>query len=188
MMPEETDLLRAEKQRLRREVRRAAAALPDDYRAEASRRIAEQVLAMEAYRKARVVMAYASLPEEPDTRAIIEDAAGAGKTVLLPRCVSPERMIALPFTGWNDLVPGWLNIPEPAVPAEGTEIPVPELILVPCVSASPDGRRLGHGAGYYDRFLAGLRAETVCLCFRKLAREDIPVGAADRRMDRVITD
>lgn len=187
MAPEEADLLR-EKQRLRREIRAAAAALPESYRAEASRRIAEQVLALEAYRKARVVMAYMSLPEEPDTRGLIGDAVGAGKTVLLPRCVSPDRMIALPFTGWDRLEAGWLNIREPVIPAEGTEIPAPELILVPCVSAAADGRRLGHGAGYYDRFLAGQAAETVCLCFRRLMREDVPAGPLDRRMDRVITD
>ena len=188
MVPEEADLLRSEKQRLRREIRAAAAALPADYRREASRRIAEQVLALAVYQTAKVVMMYASLPEEPDTRMIIEDAVGAGKTVLLPRCVGPERMIALPFAGWENLEHGWLDIREPVMPAEGTAIPVPELILVPCVSASPDGRRLGHGAGYYDRFLAGQRAETVCLCFRRLARENIPVGATDRRMDRVIMD
>lgn len=188
MMPEKADQLRKEKQRFRREIRTAAAALPAEYRSAASRRIAEQVLALEEYRKARVVMMYASLPEEPDTHAIIEDAVCAGKTVLLPRCVSPERMIALPFAGWEDLQHGWLNILEPVMPAEGTEIPAPELILVPCVSASSDGRRLGHGAGYYDRFLAGQRAETVCLCFRRLVREKIPVGTTDRRMDRVIMD
>ena len=188
MVPEKADQLRKEKQRLRREIRMAAASLPEDYRAEASHRIAEQILSLEAYRKARVVMMFASLPEEPDTRLLIEDAVRAGKTVLLPRCVSPERMIALPFTGWEDMERGWMNIAEPKIPAEGADIPEPELILAPCVSASPDGRRLGHGAGYYDRFLAGRTAETVCLCFRKLMRENIPAGPSDRRMDRVITD
>ena len=103
MVPEEADLLQKEKQRLRREIRTAAEALPEEYRAAASWRIAEQVLALESYRKARVVMMYMSLPEEPDTRLLIGDAVRTGKTVLLPRCVSPERMIALPFTGWENL-------------------------------------------------------------------------------------
>ena len=186
MTREETEL-RQEKKRLRRELRETAA-LTEDYRAWASGRITEQVTALEAFRNARVVMAYASLPEEPDTREMIRAAVRAGKTVLLPRCVSPERMEALPFTGWEDLEPGWLDIPEPPVPPEGTEIPEPDLILVPCVTASSDGRRLGHGAGYYDRFLAGRKAETVCLCFRRRMREDIPAGPLDRRMDRVISD
>ncbi len=188
MTPEETELLRQEKQCLRREIRNAASALPEDYRTWASGCIAEQVTALETYRKARVVMAFMSLPSEPDTREIIQDAIRKGKTVLLPRCVSPERMTALPFTGWEDLESGWLGIREPKIPEADIRIPEPELILVPCVSASPDGRRLGHGAGYYDRFLAGRKAETVCLCFRRLMRKDIPAGPADRRVDRVITE
>ena len=180
--------LREQKKRLRREIRDAAAGLTADYREEASSRIAEQVLALEAWRNARVVMAYASLPTEPDTRLLIQRAVQEGKTVLLPRCVSPERMVALPFSGWENLEPGWLNIQEPRIPDTGEEIPEPDLILVPCVTASPDGRRLGHGAGYYDRFLEGRNAHAVCLCFRKLMREEIPVGPTDRRPDRVITD
>ena len=188
MIPGEADSLQREKQRLRREIRTAASSLTEEYRAEASRRITAQVLALEVYRKARVVMVFVSLPEEPDTREIIRDAVRAGKTVLLPRCVDKKRMVALPFAGWESLVPGWMDIPEPREPAEGTEVPDPELILAPCVTVSPDGRRLGHGAGYYDRFLAGREAKTVCLCYRQLTREDVPTGPLDRRMDQVITD
>ena len=186
-MPEETDL-RREKQRLRGEVRQAAAALPQDYRSEASRKITEQVLALEAYRNARVVMAYVSLPGEPDTHEILADAHRAGKAVLLPRCVSPERMEAQLFTGWEDLLPGSRGIPEPRIRKADGETPEPDLILVPCITASSDGKRLGHGAGYYDRFLAGKTTETVCLCFRQLIREEIPTGPLDQRMSRVITD
>ena len=180
--------LRERKNRLRREIRETAAALTAEYRTEASRRITEQVLALESWRTARVVMAYASLPTEPDTRRIIQEAVREGKTVLLPRCVSPVSMTAFPFTGWENLEPGWLGISEPRVPVEETAVPEPDLILVPCVTASPDGRRLGHGAGYYDRFLENRSGKTVCLCFRKLMRKDIPTGSKDRLIGQVITD
>ena len=188
MAPDIGQELRERKDRLRREIRDDAAALTAGYRTEASARIVEQVLALEAWRKARVIMAYASLPTEPDTRMLIQAAVRDGKTMLLPRCVSPERMLALPFTGWEDLEPGWLGIQEPRIPEDGTEIPEPDLILIPCVAASPDGWRLGHGAGYYDRFLETRKAETVCLCYRRLIREKIPAGPLDRRVNRVITD
>ena len=180
--------LQERKRWLRREIRGKSDALTAAYREEASRRIAEQVLAAECFRRARVIMAYASLPNEPDTRGMIREAIREGKTVLLPRCVSPEEMVALPFDGWEDLEPGYLGVMEPRFPAEGLEIPEPELILVPCMAASRDGRRLGHGAGYYDRFLEKRKAETLCLCFRELIRDDIPAGPLDRRVDRVITD
>ena len=57
--------------------------------------------------------------------------------------------------------------------------------------ATSDGTFSGFGLytdGYYDRFLAGQSAETVCLCFRRLMREKIPCGPLDRRMGRVISD
>lgn len=187
MRSEETERIQA-KRRMRQEVREAAAALPEDYRAEASRRIAEQVLALDAWRKAKVVMAYASLPTEPDTRRIIDEAVAAGKTVLLPLCVSPKEMVALPFQGWDALEPGYLGVQEPRLSETKVVVPEPELILAPCMAAAADGRRLGHGRGYYDRFLAEHRAESICLCFRRLMRDDIPEGETDWRTDRVISD
>ena len=64
----------------------------------------------------------------------------------------------------------------------------PELILVPCVAAAPHGVRLGHGAGYYDRFLAEHTGTTVCLCFRALLRGDLPAEGTDIITDLVISD
>ena len=66
--------------------------------------------------------------------------------------------------------------------------PEPDLILVPCVAAAPNGVRLGHGAGYYDRFLAEHPAQTVCLCFRRLLRADLPADVTDILTDMVLTD
>lgn len=180
--------VRAEKERLRRETGAVSAALPEDYLRAACARITEKVLALPQYKAARVVMAYVSQPREPDTKAIIRDALEAGKTVLLPRCYAGGRMEAYPIRNLAGLQPGKLGIPEPPEPEDGEAVPKPDLVLVPCVAASPNGMRLGHGAGYYDRFLASCRAETVCLCFGRLLRPDIPAGPADVRTGLVVTE
>ena len=64
------------------------------------------------------------------------------------------------------------------------------LILVPGLAFTRDGRRLGRGGGFYDRYLAGLSAPTVKLgvCFHGQLRETLPEEAHDQRVDAVATE
>ena len=179
---------KAEKRRIRQEVRQIARSLGTEYRSEASRLITGQVLALPFWEQAQTVMAYWSMPEEPDTRILMETALREGKTLLLPRCIDAAGMEALPVKDLSEVLPGMLGIPEPPFPEDGTVIPEPDLILVPCMAASPGGIRLGHGAGYYDRFLAEHSGKTICLCFRAMLRADLPAEDTDVPMDLVITD
>ena len=179
---------RAEKQRIRQETRRISGSLTPEYRREASREITRRVLALPSWALAKTVMAYWSLPEEPDTRELMETALREGKTLLLPRCLDAARMAALPVKSLDEAKPGAMGIPEPPMPESTDGIPEPDLILVPCVAASPGGIRLGHGAGYYDRFLAEHSGETACLCFRTLLRADLPAEETDVPMNMVVTD
>ena len=105
----------------------------------------------------------------------------------VPRCWPDGRMEAVRIRDERELAPGILGIPEPPA-AEGTEVPAPDLILVPCMCATQNGIRLGHGAGYYDRFLTGQKGMTVCLCFSRLLRSDLPAEETDIPVDLVITD
>ena len=179
---------RAEKQRIRQETRRICETLTPEYRQEASREITRKVLNMPDWKYAKTVMLYWSLPEEPDTRELMETALREGKTLLLPRCLDAGRMIALPVRDLSKVKAGRMGIPEPEETGDGTAAPEPDLILVPCVAAAPRGVRLGHGAGFYDRFLAKRRGRKVCLCFRALLRADLPAEETDVPVDLVVSD
>ena len=179
---------RAEKQRIRQEIRLIARSLTPEYRQQASRIITRSILSLPAWQRARTVMAYASLPEEPDTRELMEQALREQKTLLLPRCLDASAMTAIQVRDLDSLETGEMGIPEPPLKDAGNETPEPDLILVPCMAASPGGVRLGHGAGYYDRFLAEHSGKKVCLCFRVLLRPDLPAEPTDIPMDLVVTD
>lgn len=176
------------KKALRKSITALLKLLPGSYRAAASERIADEVLASDEYRNAQRIFLYIGMPTEPDTAVIIKAALSDGKDVYVPKCITKTEMIAVRIRSTADLVPGAYGIPEPVDCSETVEPDAIDLILVPCVSASKDGKRLGHGAGYYDRFLEGNADKTLCLCFRKALCDDIPMGENDVYMHRVIFD
>ena len=182
--------LREEKRRVRRLAREKREQLSPEAQAEASRKIQEKVTSLPEYQRAGTIMAYVSMPGEPDTWEVIRDAVSRGKRVLLPRCTDREHMEAVPFTGEENLAPGRWGIPEPKpeIPAIQNPDEGPEIILIPCAAAGRDGKRLGHGAGYYDRFLREMTGMRICLCFEALLMEDLPTDVLDVNMDRVLTD
>ncbi len=180
--------LHDKKKQLRKAVTARLKALPETYRVKASARIAEQVFALPEYCAANRIFLFVSMPTEPDTLPIIRQALRDGKRVYVPKCVSRTEMLAVRIRDLNDLKPGAYGISEPQDCSETVEPNGLDLIVVPCVSAWTDGRRLGHGAGYYDRFLKGNADKTVCLCFRAAMSPDIPTDENDVRMRRVITE
>ncbi len=69
---------------------------------------------------------------------------------------------------------------------------VPALLLVPMLAFDRACRRLGYGAGFYDRTLAALRrtGATIALGLAFSAQEvdRVPVGPDDAPLDGVITE
>lgn len=73
----------------------------------------------------------------------------------------------------DDVVPTWADV-----------------VIVPGVAFTADGRRLGQGGGWYDRFLVGLRpdATTIGLAFEPQIVEDLPTEQHDVVLDCVVTE
>ena len=177
-----------DKKTLRSEIAAKRRELSPDYFSRASASIAAHVIASSLFRDAKTIFCYISLPKEPGTRDIIDSAWAAGKRVCVPKCREGHRMDALLLSSWAELSPGTMNIPEPEDSCPALAPEEIDLILVPCVSASRSGARLGHGAGYYDRFLAETGAKKLCLCFDELLRDDIIMNEHDIPMDAVVSE
>ena len=176
------------KQQLRRAFKARGAALTSEYRAAADRAIFDAVLLSEVWRKARSVFLYVSMWAEPDTRALIGAALEAGKSVYVPLCCPERVMKAVRIQSLDELRPGMRGIPEPPADGEAAEPGTLELAVVPCVTAAKDGARLGHGAGYYDRFLRLHACKTMCLCYGEMLADALPMDGHDVWMDSVVTE
>jgi 5-formyltetrahydrofolate cyclo-ligase len=170
-------------------VRRAL--LPEDVLSRGAR-IQARLLATPAYRDARTLALYASLPGEVPTDVLLSRALADGKTVAFPAV--PEAGKHLTFhavRGAADLIPrGRLHIREPAATLPLVPLSAIELFVVPGLGFGREGQRLGHGAGYYDATLKEAPKATplVGLAFQEQVLEALPTEAWDVRMTYVLTE
>ena len=171
-----------DKKAFRRAMGARKAALSESEIARRSARLAEKLFATEAYRRADALFAYISFNREVHTAPIIRRAWSDGKRVAVPKVVG-DGIRFIRIDRLDDLAPGAFGIPEPVA-----DEPIMEdetaLVLVPGLAFDAEGRRVGYGGGYYDRYLARhAHHPTVALCYDfqfvdRLEAEahDIPVG------------
>ena len=137
---------------------------------------------------AQTVLLYYGVKQEPDTRELIDELLRRGKTVALPVCLPGHKLEARIVRCLDDLKPGAYGIPEPGEGCPVAERGKIDLILVPNVCCDRQGYRLGHGAGYYDRYLAGYSGVTVALCPEQWLQEELPRDEFDLPVDLVLTE
>lgn len=173
---------------LRNEMKNRISSLSGEYIRTAGREIENRVINSEPYKNSKTLFVYVSTKAEPPTLGIIAHALKSGKTVCVPKCCGKGIMKAVKIESLSDLSEGAFGILEPKDCENTCGAESIDLALVPCVCASRDGRRLGHGGGYYDRFLEKNDTVKMCLCFEKLLCEDIQANEYDVIMDYVVTE
>lgn len=154
--------------------------MPADEVAALSAALSAHVAALLEAHGARVVASYQAMGGEPHV------ALPGAFEQLWPRCVGDTLEFA-PHAG-EAAVPGRFGIPEP----DGAAEPPGRIdaVLVPGLAFSRRGARLGQGAGFYDRALAGLdpRALRVGVCYAWQLRDDVPMDRHDVAMTHVATE
>lgn len=197
------------RQALRRAMLARRAALPPDEAARLGHAAQDALLASPAWRNARQVLLYVAVRNEAATARLLDAAWADGKQVLLPRCVTPasptadcdNEMCLAPCACAADLKPGRYGIAEPdparcpaidmdAAPGSAPNF-APDLAVIPGVAFDRRGNRLGHGAGYYDRFLAHpamARTALVGLAYAFQIVPALPVAPWDRPVHALCTE
>lgn len=176
----------AEKRALRTELLAQRRALPTATIAGASSAVVASLRALpELGPGPRRVLLYAADADEVSLEPLLTDPP-EGWEVLLPR-VEGTTLALVPHRPGDALVVGYRGVREPAGPPVAPSSV--DVAVVPGVAFTPDGRRLGRGAGLYDRTLPTLEgAVRVGVCAERFVRPTLPVAAHDATVDVVVTD
>ncbi len=165
----------------------------------ASKKIEDLLLGSELYAASDAVFIFVSDPSEVETRGIIASALKDKKRVALPRCIDTDGTMefyyldaALPFEAQTEI--GAYGITEPKIVLEKVDtkdFPHASLFLVPALAFSRDGRRLGKGKGFYDRYIARISYAfpvLAGLCFSCQIISDVPSGVRDARVSHIVCE
>lgn len=117
------------------------------------------LLELPAYRKAQTIATFLAMEFEVNTEHFIKAALAAGKTIVVPKVLSREEMVFLPYDVAH-LRKSKFGVWEPTT---GETVPKSEidLIHVPGLLFNETGFRIGYGGGYYDRYLKDYKGRTV---------------------------
>lgn len=173
---------------LRARMRQARRALSEAAQQEAAQAAAARILSLEAYRQARVVMAYMAVRGELALDAVLRDALETGKTLALPRCEGEGVMRAYRVARPSDLRRGAYGIWEPDETCPPIEPDDMDLILVPGTAFDRQGDPVwGRAADTTIDTLRrrGLSALAYATIFALL--DAVPTQTHDARMDGVVT-
>ena len=180
-----------DKAQLRQQIKSTITQTPEEARAEMSRAACRNLLELDEYKRAAVVMCFLSLPHEVDTTPIILHAWQHDKTVAVPKVSWQQRhMIPVEISSLETgITTGSAGLKNPT-----TGVPMPleeiDLVITPGIAFTKDGDRLGRGGAYYDRFFISksLNAVKCGIAFGTQIVETIPTDEHDQLVDLIVTE
>lgn len=181
---------RLEKRRLRILLFHWLKTQKEEDRRRKSEAIRRKLFRLAVFRKAKTVLCYVSLSYEVETRLLMKQMLETGKRVVVPLVHGRTLRLSEVRDLGRDLAPGafgvWEPTPKASRPVRPEEL---DLVLVPGVAFDRSGHRLGHGQGYFDRFLTRLprTTPTVGLCFAFQLLDRLPVSSHDQTVQTVLS-
>tara|TARA_R110002072_G_scaffold150953_4_gene299873 strand:+ start:99491 stop:100078 length:588 start_codon:yes stop_codon:yes gene_type:complete len=181
------------KSELRAQLKNRLDGVSEQERTDASTQLCQRLIGTSYYQEAETILAYASMASELSLDPLIEHAISDGKTVCVPRidwdhkAMEPAQIRNLDA----DLRMGRYGVRAPVGGCPLVEKSTLDLILIPGLGFDSGLRRLGRGAGFYDRMIDALgmpRPLMVGVCFGCQVIERVPTEAHDWLMDRVFAE
>ena len=170
-----------EKKCLRQQALRARSALTPTERQEKSRRICEKLEVLLASIAPACILSYLATPEEVNLDSL------SGYPIAFPVVRQAGQMEAyFPQKEWTIDRYGIRTPGADAILVPPEEI---SLVLVPCVAFDAQCNRLGHGGGYYDRYLPRCKnARFLGVAFSVQELPAVPTQPHDFPLHGVLTE
>ena len=151
----------------------------------------EKLFSLEEFKKAKCVMFYVSKYYEVNTHDMIDESIAMGKKVVVPITLKEEKMLKPSELKdrKTELVEGHYGVHQPHEkyirPVSLEEV---NLMLIPGLAFDRSGHRLGHGGGYYDRFLEKIPPTvfTVGLAFGFQVVDELPRYSTDIPVNKLL--
>jgi 5-formyltetrahydrofolate cyclo-ligase len=187
----EDALRRRVKAELRKRMRGLRNTLPASACAGRSARVAERLLGLEAFARARAVALFWPMDErrEVDLRPLDALLRKGGTRVAYPAV--DDGGLTFRFVADPDAMegrgPGFREPPSHDPVAAPGEL---DAIVVPALAIDPRGHRIGYGAGYYDAALPPFAppAATIGVAFDFQLIPEVPETAGDVAVAWIVTD
>ncbi len=198
-----------DKDLLRKEIKSVLDSMSKEERAFASHKACVSLLKTEFFSSADIILSYMATETEADPFRLSSAALAAFKMLAFPVCAKRGKKMDFYFVHGASDGEGFLSQftksrygilePQPLPSARLSLPPVRAkniLVIVPGLSFSLKGDRLGHGAGYYDRYLEDLKLKALehdCklnlfgFCFDCQIRKGLPFEDHDVPMDFLLT-
>ncbi|MCL1957225.1 MAG: 5-formyltetrahydrofolate cyclo-ligase [Fibromonadales bacterium] len=160
-------------------------AMDEERRVEESEKLLNELYSHPALANGYIAAFYPAM-FEPQIIPFLKKLAKEGR-LLLPRVLDKQKMEFVPIQNLDtELHKGAFGIMEPKPDLPTFENP-PSAFLVPGIVFGKDGTRIGHGAGYYDRYLSSFKGiPRLGIAYSAQMRNTLPQNAMDMRMDEVL--
>ncbi|KAI5640137.1 5-formyltetrahydrofolate cyclo-ligase family domain-containing protein [Phthorimaea operculella] len=182
---------------LRNDIAARIAALTSEEKKRQSQAVFEKMINHPYYKSSKRVALFMSTEDEIDTAPLIQHVTQRGAAAFVPQYAGgrmrflrveqgDEKNMAITKHGIAQHSKDQQR--EEAIEGGGLD-----LVIAPGVAFTRSGGRVGHGGGYYDKFLQKLKAEqenppkVVAVAFTCQVVDEVPMDEHDQKIDDVVT-
>ncbi|XP_068620257.1 5-formyltetrahydrofolate cyclo-ligase isoform X2 [Battus philenor] len=180
---------------IREQVAARIAALSTEEKKRQSKIVYEKIINHPSYQKAKNVAIFMSTDQEVDTAPMIANIKAKGGSAFIPQYAGGKMRMLKLETGDETAMPltrhGIQQHTKDQIREDALDAGL-DLIIAPGVAFTRNGGRVGHGGGYYDKYITNLRQnpatapKVVAIGFNCQVLDEVPMDPQDQKVDDVV--